>query len=153
LSSVYLDNFSNSRYDSLQFEARRRFQHGFDFQVNYVFSKWLSDATGLDKHRFEPFLDIHNTKLERARPTTDLTHQFKANYSYEIPLQANRFWNRLIKGWNTSGVLMWQSGNPFTIRSGFGTTIREDFAGGINTANTLLTKTDLESQLQLRMTG
>ena len=32
LSSVYLDNFSNSEYDSLQLEVRRRFQHGLHFR-------------------------------------------------------------------------------------------------------------------------
>ena len=67
LSAVYLDNFSNSEDDQLQLEARRRFQNGLQFQTNYVFSKWLTDAAGLSQSRFEPFEDINNTGLERAR--------------------------------------------------------------------------------------
>jgi hypothetical protein len=158
LSAVYLDNFSNSHYDSLQLEVRRRLQAGMSFQVNYVFSKWLSDAAGIDQLRFEPFLDIHNTGLEFARTPTDLNHQFKANYTYDLPLgeghdvSFNRFWNRVIGGWTTSGNLSWTSGNPYSISSGFGTFLREDFSGE-NMADTLLTKNDLNGLLQLRMTG
>lgn len=158
LSSVYLDNFSNSHYDSLQIEARRRLQNGLSFQVNYVFSKWLSDAAGLNQLRFEPFQDIHNTGLENARTPTDLTHQFKANYSYDLPfgegrsVHLNHGWNRLIQGWTTSGNLAWFSGNPISVPSGFGTFLREDFSG-TNMANSLLTKTDLSGMLKLRMTG
>ncbi|MBZ5602180.1 MAG: TonB-dependent receptor [Acidobacteriia bacterium] len=158
LSTVYLDNFSNSSYNSLQLEARRRFQSGLSYQVNYVFSKWLSDAAGLDQLRFEPFLDINNTGLERARTPTDLTHQFKANYAYDLPfgeghaLHLNHGWNRAIEGWTTSGNLSWTSGNPFSVVSNYGTFLREDFSGE-NMANTLLTKTDLSNLFQVRMTG
>jgi outer membrane receptor protein involved in Fe transport len=159
LSSVYLTNFSNSSYNSLQLEVRHRFQNGLQYQANYVFSKWLSDAGGLDQLRFEPFLDIHNTALEHARTPTDLTHQFKANYSYDLPfgeghrLHLNHLFNRVISGWSTSGNLSWTSGNPFSVLSDLGTFLREDFSGE-NMASTSLTKANLTSNvLQLRMTG
>jgi outer membrane receptor protein involved in Fe transport len=159
LSSVYLTNFSNSSYNSVQLEVRHRFQNGLQYQANYVFSKWLSDAGGLDQLRFEPFLDINNTALEHARTPTDLTHQFKANYSYDLPfgeghrLHLNHLFNRVISGWSTSGNLSWTSGNPFSILSDLGTFLREDFSGE-NMASTALTKANLTSNvLQLRMTG
>jgi hypothetical protein len=158
LSSVYLDNFSNSEYNSGQIEVRRRFQHGMAYQVNYVYERWLSDAGGLDQLRFEPFLDINNTALERSRTPTDLTHQFKANYSYDLPvggdhlLHLNGGWNRLLSGWTTSGIVSWVSGNPISILSDFGTFLREDFSTE-NMADTALDRTDLDNILQLRMTG
>jgi hypothetical protein len=158
LSTVYLDNFSNSEYNSAQFEVRRRFQKGLAYQVNYVYSRWLSDAGGLDQFRFEPFLDIHNTKLERARPPTDLTHQFKANYSYDLPigdghwLHLNPKFNRALNGWTTSGLMSWTSGNTISVLSNFGTLLREGFSGE-NMADTLLTRGQLNDAFQLRMTG
>jgi hypothetical protein len=143
----------------VQLEVRHRFQNGLQYQANYVFSKWLSDAGGLDQLRFEPFLDINNTALEHARTPTDLTHQFKANYSYDLPfgeghrLHLNHGLNRVISGWSTSGNLSWTSGNPFSILSDLGTFLREDFSLE-NMANTTLTKGDLTSNvLQLRTTG
>lgn len=158
LSSVYLDNYSNSTYNSLQLEVRRRLTKGLQYQVNYTYSRWLSDVGGLDQLRFEPFLDINNGAIERARPPTDLTNQFKANYAYDLPMGEGRAihlrnkWNRLIQGWTTSGVLYWVSGNPVSLVSGLGTWLREDFSGE-NMVNTPLTRTDLDYALQFRMTG
>jgi hypothetical protein len=158
LSTVYLDNFSNSEYNSAQFEVRRRFQHGLAYQVNYVYSRWLSDAGGLDQLRFEPFLDINNTKLERARPPTDLTHQFKANYSYDLPIGEGHWLHlkggldRLLTGWTTSGILSWTSGNTISVLSNFGTFLREGFSGE-NMADTTLTRSQLDNAFQIRMTG
>lgn len=157
LSSVYLDNYSNSTYNSLQVEVRRRLTKGLQYQVNYSYSRWLSDVGGLDQLRFEPFLDINNGAIERARPPSDLTHQFKANYAYDLPMGAGHFihlpkWNKLIQGWTTSGVLYWVSGNPYSVSSTLGTWLREDFSGE-NMANTSLNRPDLNGMLQLRITG
>jgi hypothetical protein len=160
LSSVYLDNFSNSEYNSLQLEARHRLAGGVQFQVNYVYEKWLSDAAGVSQLRFEPFMDIYNTAIERARTPTDLTNQFKSNYSYDLPFGGahamhfdNRILDRFIQGWVTSANLSWVSGNPYSVESGYGTFLRQDFSGD-NTANSLaLTRPQLDNQLTFQMTG
>jgi hypothetical protein len=157
LSALYVTNFSNSRYDSAQIEVRRRLRRGLAYQANYVFSKWLSDAAGVDQDRFEPFLDIHNGSIERSRTPTDLTHQFKANYSYDLPmgqghfLRLERGWNRLLSGWTTSGIFIWQSGNPFSIPSGRGTFLRGNYSG-TNESNTFLNKSALNGLLKFQMT-
>ncbi|HUA87382.1 MAG TPA: hypothetical protein VMB85_26175, partial [Bryobacteraceae bacterium] len=164
LSSVYLDNYSNSHYDSGQAEVRRRFSNGLSFQVNYVFSKWLSDGAGLDQSRYEPFEDINNTKLEESRTPTDLTNQFKANYSYALPfggahtLRLRGGWDRLVQGWSTSSILSWVSGSPISIdtqsptAAGWGTFLREDNSAE-NMADTTLTKGQIDNLLGVRMTG
>lgn len=158
LSAVYLDNFSNSEYNSLQLDVRHRLQNGIQYQVNYVYEKWLSDAAGIDQLRFEPFMDINNTGLERSRPPTDLTNQFKANYSYDFPfgeghaLRLNRVGNKLISGWTTSANISWLSGNPYSVVSGLGTFLREDFSQ-YNTADTPLTAGNLSGILRFQMTG
>lgn len=158
LSAVYLDNFSNSEYNSLQLDVRHRLRNGIQYQVNYVYEKWLSDAAGIDQLRFEPFMDINNTALERSRPPTDLTNQFKSNYSYDFPfgeghaLHLNRIGNKLISGWTTSANISWLSGNPYSVVSGLGTFLREDFSQ-YNTADTLLTAGQLSNVLGFQMTG
>jgi hypothetical protein len=161
LSSLFVTNFANSRYDSLQLEARRRFRRNLEYQVNYTFSKWISNSLGVDQLRFEPFLDVNNPSLERARNPFDLTHQFKANYVYDLPFGgASRFrsrWNwvnLLMEGWSTSGILVWQSGNPFSVFSGRGTFLRSTFGfSNTNQANTVYDKGDLTELVGFRMTG
>ncbi|HXP84546.1 MAG TPA: TonB-dependent receptor [Bryobacteraceae bacterium] len=156
-ASTFVTNFSNSTYDALQLETRRRLKNGLSYQVNYTFSKWLSDAAGVDQVRYEPFLDINNPKIEKARTPTDLTHQFKANYIYELPMgPGHRFtkkgWDRALSGWKTSSNLFWISGNPFSMYSGYGTTLSQ-LDSGTNEAVTSLSKGQLDTLLQFRMTG
>jgi hypothetical protein len=156
LTADYVTNYSNSVYDSFQLDVRHRLRNGLDFQANYVFEKWLSDAAGNDQLRYEPFLDINNPAIERARVPSDLTHQFKANFSYDLPMGEghrirSRRLNPVLSGWTTSGNLAWLSGNPLSFYSGLGTFLSESFSG-INEANTSFTKPQLEKDLQLRMT-
>jgi hypothetical protein len=157
LASTYLTNFSNSIYDSLQLEARRRFANGLEFQTNFTWEKWLSDAPGTDQIRFDPFMDINNTAIERSRVPVDLTYQFKANYSYDLPFGEghrihSRFWDKIIGGWMTSGNITWTSGPPFSIYSGLGTFLREAFSGD-NEADTLENMSQLDKQITFRMSG
>jgi hypothetical protein len=156
LATDFITNYSNSSYNSFQLEVRHRFQHGLAFQGNYVFEKWLSDAAGNDQSRYEPFLDIYNPRIERARNPDDLTHQFKANYSYELPMgEGHRIGksglNRLLGGWMTSGNISWVSGTPVSIYSGYGTFLREADSG-TNEAETSLTKSQIQNLLGFRMT-
>ncbi len=111
----------------------------------------------LTQDHIQNFLDIYNTGLERGRGNTDLTHQFKANYSYDLPLgeghlvRLSHGLNRLITGWTTSGNLSWISGNPYSVVSGFGTFVPED-SSGENMADTTLTKPQLDNILKFQMT-
>ena len=157
LGSTYLTNFSNSTYNSLQLEVRHRFARGLEFQANYSFEKWLSDAAGVYQNRYEPFMDINNPAIERARTPTDLTHQFKGNYSYDLPFGEGhrihgRFWDKIIGGWMTSGNITWTSGNPFSIYSGLGTFLSAADSYD-NEAITLETMSQLSGQIKFRMTG
>ncbi|HYK63288.1 MAG TPA: TonB-dependent receptor, partial [Bryobacteraceae bacterium] len=153
----YVTNFSNSTYNSLQLEARHRLQNGMEFQANYVFEKWLSDAAGTDQIRYQQFLDINNPGLDRSRVPTDLRHQFKANYSYDLPFGSGhrinkKGWERVFSGWMTSANVSWLSGNPLSIYSGRGTFLPQYFSD-LNEANTNLNYSQLASMLQFRMTG
>jgi len=157
LGALFVTNYSNSTYDALQLETRRRLRNGISYQINYTFSKWLSDAAGTDQVRFEQFSDINNPRLGRARVPTDLTHQFKANYEYDFPFGpghrlAKRGFDRVLGGWKTSSIVSWVSGNPYSIYSGYGTFLYQAYSG-TNEADTSLTKSQVDNLLQFRMTG
>jgi hypothetical protein len=145
-------NGGNSTYNGLQFDARRRMGRNGHFQVNYTFSKVLSDTAGDDQARFEPFLDLGNNDLERARAPFDLTHAIKSNASYALPFGKDQRWsagnsvlNQIFGGWITNGVLTWQSGYPFSVFSSRGTLNRSARSTNRNTASTLLTKDQLDN--------
>jgi hypothetical protein len=153
-----VSNFSNSTYNALQAEVHRNVKEGMILGANYTYSKVLSDAAGNDQTRFEPFLDFYNTKISRARAPFDLTHSIKADMIYDLPIgKGHRFnkarLNRLLTGWKASGIMTWNSGGPISIISGYATLNRASRSTGIETADSSLTKAQLDSLLQFRMNG
>ncbi len=143
-----ITNYSNSSYHGLQLEVRRRAAKGVNFQGNYTFAKVLTDSSGTQV-RFDPFLDIQQPRLERARAEFDVNHVFNANFVWSPPFRTQ---DRLRSGWTLASILTWQSGAPFSVLSRRATLNR----GGRslqNTATTSLTKERLDDVVRFRMTG
>jgi Carboxypeptidase regulatory-like domain/TonB dependent receptor len=152
-----ITNYSNATYNALQVEVTRRFAQDFQYQFNYTYSKVMSDAFGDGQTRFEPFLDMNNAKLERSRAPYDLTHQFKANAFYILPMGAGHKLNysplsKLLGGWALSGIFTYETGSPFSVLSTRGTLNRAARSAN-ETASTALDKSQLDQILALRMSG
>lgn len=145
LFAGYLTNVSHSSYNAAQFEVRRAFRSGYQFQANYTFSKVLSDATAL--RALDAALDNRNLRLERSRAPWDTTHAFKLNHVWALPFGPGHrlTWkpiNRLIGGWSLTGFLTVQSGSPISIFSARGTFNRGARSGN-NTVDTNLSGAQL----------
>jgi hypothetical protein len=157
LAADMLTNYSSSSYNSLQLEARHRTREGLSLEANYTFSKVLSDGDGDLSTRFQAFLDFANPKLERSRANFDLNHMIKADGYYEIPIgKGHRLHygklDRAIGGWIFGSIMIWQSGAPFSILSGYGTLNRAS-RSYYNTADTSLTMAQLAGVVKYQMTG
>jgi hypothetical protein len=157
LYSSELLNFSNSTYNGLQLEARRRTRSGIQFQAGYEFSKTLSDTSverGLDA-----LLDNNNPGLERARAPWDLTQSFKLNHYIPLPFGPGQHFtsghgwvNHIIGGWAYSGFVTVDSGAPISILSALGT-LNRSARSGQNTVNTTDTLGQLQQLSGVFMTG
>ena len=104
--------------------------------------------------RFLPYLDNSQPGLERARANFDVTHAFKANFRYQLPVgkghawsTSNRYLSQAVSGWTTSSIFTWQSGPPFSILSGEGTLNRTARSVLSNTAYTTSTPQQIAGQL------
>jgi len=160
LGTNYLTNFSNSTYNALQINVSHRVDSGLYVQANYSFSKVLSDADGNAQERFDPFLNVNNGGLERARAPFDITHVFHLNVSYDLPMgkghrfSAGRVLDRVIGGWSASTIVTYQSGTPYSILSGLGTFNRKSSSRSYyNTATSVLSGDALNQAVQFQMTG
>jgi hypothetical protein len=160
-SANLMTNYSNSSYNSLQFDVRSRPMHGLTFQANYNFSKVMSDAQAGSENAFqarnEAFLDRNNPAIERARAPFDLTHAIKGNFVYELPAGPGHRLNapylgRVLGGWQIGGIFTKQSGTPVSVLSARGT-LNRNGSSGSNTVNSNLTKDQLDQIFQLRITG
>jgi hypothetical protein len=157
LGTDLLTNYSSSSYNALQLEVTHHTQSGLFFEANYTWSKVLSDADGDSQTRLQHFLDIANPKIERSRANFDLTHMIKMDGYYELPFGKGhklsyRRLDRVIGDWVFGSTLVWQSGAPFSILSERGTLNRES-RSYYNTADTSLTKGQLDSVVKFQMTG
>jgi len=153
-----ITNISNSTYNGLQLDVRRRTTSGLQFQFNYSFSKSLGNSLGDSPDRFEPFLDNAQARVERARLPFDLTHVFHANFVFPIPMGPGHRFNyaplgRLLGGWDISSFITYQSGTNFSILSSLATLNRFGLRSALNTVDTSLNKSQLDNVVGFFMTG
>jgi len=139
------DGYSN--YNSLQVTLRHQFSHGLTMQAAYTWDKDLSDIF------FSNSANINNSlclKCQYGRVSFDRPQRLSVNYSYDLPFGKNTTGvvNKLVYGWNVSGVTIAQSGDPLTFESmnngtAYGTsndsylsgTVEAQFCPGFNNGN------------------
>jgi hypothetical protein len=105
------ENTTNTRYDSVVFELRRRMTNGLQFETSYAFG----NAREL---RFVSLREGFNRMVRDSGEEGDVTHAFKLNSVYELPFgRGRRFGSNVsaladgfIGGWQLAGNLRWQSG-------------------------------------------
>jgi len=85
-------------------------------------SKVLSNLDDYRLGAIDPMLDYHNASLEWAPSPFNLKHAFKTTATFDLPSagksSARTLYRRLLNGWSMSGILIAQSGAPFSLLSG-----------------------------------
>jgi hypothetical protein len=127
-SATVLRNGSNSTYHALQVELRRRFSAGLLFNFNYTFGKGLTDYYADSQSSGANYYTLRNGGMNKGLSPYDITHQYKANWIYELPFGHGRRWldrggvlDRVVGGWEIHGIARIQSGRPFLLNAGRGT--------------------------------
>lgn len=133
--TLYRNNIGNSTYHSLQARLEKRFARGLTFISAYTFSKLIDDASSVFDAAILtgpvanfPVADSFNRRLEKDVSNGDIPHVFAAGFVWEIPFGRGRG-ERLLGGWQLSGVVRAQSGIPIAVSqatnfnafAGFGT--------------------------------
>ena len=120
----FLDSGANAWYQGLQFNLQRRFSNGFSFTVAHTFSKSLMEGYGRnegDGFNSNTYQDPFNRAAEKGRAGFDVTHNFVANFVYEIPTLAifkKGIGNAVFGGWQTNGIVTLRTGFPFAVTQG-----------------------------------
>lgn len=133
----YLDNGGDSNYHGLQVAARRRFDAaGLLLAANYTLGKSIDNLSidpvgatssgGLTSTSSRTPADGRNYDNERARSDFDQRHVVTVTGLYELPFGrgkkllsgAPKALDVLVGGWSVNTLITYQSGEPFTVRSG-----------------------------------
>ncbi|MGH9660330.1 MAG: hypothetical protein ACRD96_17405, partial [Bryobacteraceae bacterium] len=123
--ALLLQSSGNSHYHGFQSAITKRFLRGLQFRASYTFSKAIDYSSvdpGSTSGGGRP--DVPNAgfvvqgnqrDLRSNRALSDLhrAHRFSLSYSWQLPGFASRAC--AIQGWQLSGFVQAQSGQPFSI--------------------------------------
>jgi hypothetical protein len=121
--SVFYKTIGISTYNSLQLGVRKRLSKGLQLSTSYTWSHSLDEQSGLGL--FFAGNDPNQPHLSYGNSAYDRTHVFITSYLYEIPRAVDKkSWPALaVNGWQLSGVIVAQSGQPFNLY---------DFSGAVS---------------------
>jgi hypothetical protein len=136
---IVLDSNDFSTYNALEVQLQRRLTNGITFNVAYTWSKALDTrsfdptlttvTTGATQTAADGPFDINNRKLNYAPADFDRRHVLQTNWVYEMPFGKGKRWasgssglvNRIVSGWEVTGLGRVTSGRPFSIFAGSNT--------------------------------
>ena len=146
---------TDTSFNALQIEVRRRMSGGLLFQGSYQFGKALANAFVSSSSVFSQPRTLRNPTLDRDYSPWDIRHGFKFDYLYELPIgPGKRFFNsnnavlsRLIGDWQIGGVTRIQSG-PATLLTSGGRATFNQFDAGVVLNN--MTLKEFQSMVKIR---
>ncbi len=110
---MQLESRGNSVFHSLQMRFQQRFHRGLSMLAAYTLGKSIDDASSFFPSAGDPNFpqDSDFVSNERGRSNFDVRQRFSTGYSYDLPLGKGK----LLAGWQTHGILSFQTGRPFTV--------------------------------------
>ncbi|MGB8591521.1 MAG: TonB-dependent receptor [Candidatus Acidiferrales bacterium] len=115
----------SSNYNALQVKVDKQFTRGLSFGAAYTYSKSIDGASdffgsGANGTTIFP-QNNYDTAAEKGLSDFDIRHRFVFNYIYRFP-NMKSMWSaipdRLGNGWQISGIVTAQTGQPFSVLTG-----------------------------------
>lgn len=119
-----IESRANSNYHSLQARFQQRFSRNLTALASYTFGKSIDNASGFFSSAGDSNFpqNSYNLAAERGRSNFDVRQRFTASYTWDLPFgrgqrwaNSGGFWGAVAGGWQSAGVLTFQSGRPFTV--------------------------------------
>jgi len=125
-SFAVLGPFASSRYNSGLVTVNRRFSSNFQAQASYTWSRCMDNGGylgSLNANSSGNFANPFNGNTDWGPCAWDLNHVFRINGLVALPFHGNR----LVEGWQISGIETANSGYPENISDGY-----DEASGGSN---------------------
>lgn len=110
ISNVNITQVSSigmSNYNAMWLTLRKAFRNGLNFNFNYNYSKSM-DTGSLSGTVLQ---DATRPYLNYGPSDYDTANRISFNAIYLLPFKGNR----LVEGWQLSGISQWQTGNPLNV--------------------------------------
>jgi len=122
ISSI-TDVFSTgvSYYNALEAVLQRRYNNGLTFNANYTLAHQLDNAADLNQDNQAGYGLLPNqvSTYDYGNSDADIRQRFTASANYELPFgkSTHGVEKAVIGGWQTNGIMIWQTGLPFTVQN------------------------------------
>ena len=114
-------NDGNNNFNTLQASLQRRFIRGLLFQMNYMWSHGIADAS-IGSGESVGFQDMACRACDRSNSSIDVRHVMTTNAVYQLPFgKGTKFLNgsgplsHLVGGWELAGIASARTGLPVNI--------------------------------------
>ncbi len=109
----------SSSYHAMQAVLKRRFSKGLDLQVTYTLARLLDNAESISNNGGNGFgasAELINT-IEYGNGNLDVRHRATTTFNYALPFgeDLHGFAAVLAKGWQANGLVVWNTGMPFSV--------------------------------------
>ena len=122
-------SMADADYNALQLTMRKRWLHGYQFDVNYTLSKSTDLGSAVERGQiglggYSGFLlNSWEPELQYSYSDFDVRHQLNLNWVADLPFGRTRaigggvpaWLHQVIGSWQFAGVFRWTSGFPFNI--------------------------------------
>ena len=121
--AMYVGNFSNSTYHSLQLETKKRLSKGLTTEANYTWGRTLGDEEGESQDLLNSYRNGRDRRIDKRLLGFHRTHIFRSNGTWELPFGPNRYFLNgsrgilplLVGGWQIGGIFNVASGAPISL--------------------------------------
>ena len=130
VQNLYPD-IGQSRYNGVNIGVQKRYSHGFQYQLNYTYSKFIDNEESRSELAGYPgidtYTDYYNPKNRFGLSGNDVRNRLIANGVLELPFGRDKLvhvqsdWlNEIVGGWSVSGLTEVHSGTALSvINTGF----------------------------------
>jgi hypothetical protein len=113
-------NDANNNFNALQVSLNRRFTRGLLYQMNYMLSHGITDAS-IGSGESVAIQDMACRACDRSNTNIDVRHTMTSNFIYDLPFGQGRQFlqsgttSKILGGWAMSGIISARSGMPVNI--------------------------------------
>ncbi len=137
---LYRSNGSSS-YHAMQAVLRRRFSKGLDMQLAYTFARLLDNAESISNNGGNGFgaaAELINT-IDYGNGNLDVRHRVTTTFNYTLPFgqSLHGVAGVLGRGWQANGLVVWNTGMPFSVTNVTNRTGTRPTAGNSDRPNML----------------
>jgi len=118
-SIPYYTSKGISNYHAMQAVLKRRFSKGLDLQLGYTWARLLDDAESISNNGgngFGSYAELIPV-IEYGNGNLDVRQRVTATFNYALPFGEGKrgFTGVLVKGWQANGLVVWNTGMPFSV--------------------------------------